>query len=328
MNNAYPIEIFQTKDGQIHLEVQLKEETVWLTQKQMGRLFERERSVITKHISNIFKEGELTRDAVSANFAHTAEDGKTYRTRYFNLDVIISVGYRVKSQRGVQFRQWATRILKQHLVRGYTLNRKRLAQLGADVDQLMGLLHQTLTHNRLVQPEGAAIAALIRDYARTWKLLLAYDEHKLEEPDDPPHEPVLDADTVRQAIGRLKARLIQEGQAGDLFGRERDQALDGILGNLHQTFDGQLLYPTPQGRAAHLLYFIIKDHPFADGNKRIGSFLFLLYLQAHELDRTAEGRPRFADNALVALALLTAESDPGQKELMIRLIQHLIGEGQ
>jgi hypothetical protein len=179
MNSAYPIEIFQTEDGQIHLKVQLKEETVWLTQKQMGRLFERERSVITKHINNIFKEGELTRDAVSANFAHTAEDGKTYQTRYFNLDVIISVGYRVKSQRGVQFRQWATHILKQHLVRGYTLNRKRLAQLGADVDQLMGLMHQTLTHNRLVQPEGAAIAALIRDYARTWKLLLAYDEHKL-----------------------------------------------------------------------------------------------------------------------------------------------------
>jgi len=129
MNTSYPIEIFQTADGQVHIDVQLKEETVWLTQKQMGRLFDRERSVITKHINNVFKEGERIRDSVCADFAHTAEDGKTYQTLYFNLDVIISVGYRVKSQRGVQFRQWATQILKQHLIQGYTLNRKCLAQL-------------------------------------------------------------------------------------------------------------------------------------------------------------------------------------------------------
>ncbi len=327
MNTSYPIEIFQTEDGQIHIDVQLIEETVWLTQKQMGRLFDRERSVITKHINNVFKEGELIRDSVCADFAHTAEDGKTYQTLYFNLDVIISVGYRVKSQRGVQFRQWATQILKQHLIQGYTLNRKRLVQLGADVDQLLVLMHKTLTHNNLVLPEGAAIAHLIQDYARTWQLLLAYDECNLDELDGRPFEPVLDTDTVRQAIDQLKARLMQNGQATDLFGRERNQALDGILGNLHQTFDGQLLYPSAQGRAAHLLYFVIKDHPFTDGNKRIGSFLFLLYLQVHDLDHIPGGRPRFADNALVALALLVAESDPAQKELMIRLIQHLIGEG-
>ncbi len=323
MNTSYPIEIFQTEDGQIRLEVKLSEETVWLSQAQLVVLFGRDQSVISRHVSNIFKEGELVQES-NMQKLHIAGSDKP--VAFYNLDVIISIGYRVKSQRGVQFRQWATQTLKQHLIQGYTLNRQRLAQLGADVDQLMGLMHKTLTHNNLVLPEGAAIANLIQDYARTWQLLLAYDECNLGEPDGRLFEPLLDTDTVRQAIGQLKARLMQNGQATDLFGRERDQALDGILGNLHQTFDRQLLYPSAQARAAHLLYFIIKDHPFTDGNKRIGSFLFLLYLQVHDLDHKPGGSPRFADNALVAMALLVAESDPAQKELMIRLIQHLIGE--
>lgn len=323
MNDTYPVEIFQSEDGRVRLEVQLKKETVWLTQGQLTMLFERDQSVISRHVNNIFKEGELQRES-NMQKMHIAGSDKP--VTLYNLDVIISVGYRVKSQRGAQFRQWATQTLKQHLIQGYTLNHQRMTQLGADVDQLMGLMQKTLTQNRLVQPEGAAIANLIRDYARTWRLLLAYDERRLDKPAGHPHEPLLDTSTVRNAIDRLKTRLMEEGQATALFGRERDQSLDGILGNIHQTFDGQLLYPTAQGRAAHLLYFVIKDHPFADGNKRIGTFLFLLYLQSHHLDRTDDGRPRFADNALVALALLIAESDPGQKELMIRLIQHLIGE--
>ena len=324
MSTDYPIEIFQTEDGQIMLEVQLSDETVWLSQAQMVMLFARDQSVISRHVRNIFKEGEL---AEESNMQKMHIAGSDKPVSFYNLDVIISVGYRVKSQRGVHFRQWATQTLKQHLIQGYTLNRKRLAQLGTDVDQLMGLMHKALTQNKLVLPEGAAIAKLIRNYARTWQLLLAYDERKLDEPDGQKRELALDTQIVRRAIHQLKTRLQQNGQATDLFGRERDQALDGILGNLHQTFDGLLLYPTAQARAAHLLYFIIKDHPFADGNKRIGSFVFLLYLQTHGLEHTPEGRPRFADNALVALALLVAESEPRQKELMIRLIQHLIGEG-
>ncbi len=323
MNDTYPVEIFQSEDGRVRLEVQLKEETVWLTQAQLTMLFERDQSVISRHVNNIFKEGELQRES-NMQKMHIAGSDKP--VTFYNLDVIISVGYRVKSQRGVQFRQWATQTLKQYLIQGYALNHKRLTQLGADVDQLMGLMHKTMTQNQLVQPEGAAIAQLIRDYARTWQLLLAYDERRLDDPGGQAHEPKLEAASVRQAIGQLKRRLMNEGQATDLFGRERDHTLDGILGNIHQTFDGQLLYPTAQGRAAHLLYFVIKDHLFADGNKRIGTFLFLLYMQSHNLDRTDEGRPRFADNALVALALLIAESDPGQKELMIRLIQHLMGD--
>ena len=330
MSTDYPIEIFQTEDGQIKFEVRLKDETVWLSQKLMAELFQKNIRTINEHIKNIYAEGELETGATIRKFRIVQTEGKREVARQvdcYNLDVIISVGYRVKSQRGVQFRQWATQTLKQHLIQGYTLNRKRLAQLGTDVDQLMGLMHKTLTQDKLVSSEGAAIADLIRNYARTWQLLLAYDERELEEPDGQKRELVLDAQIVRQAIHQLKTRLKQNGQATELFGRERDQALDGILGNLHQTFDGLLLYPTAQARAAHLLYFIIKDHPFADGNKRIGSFIFLLYLQFHGLEHTPEGLPRFADNALVALALLVAESEPGQKELMIRLIQHLIGEG-
>jgi prophage maintenance system killer protein len=323
--------LYYTEDGKVQLDVHLERETVWLSQRQMAELLDKDTDTIGLHIRNIYNEGELSRKGTTEESSVVqTEGGRQVRrnVNLYNLDVIISVGYRVKSQRGVQFRQWATQTLKQHLIQGYTLNRKRLAQLGTDVDQLMGLMQQTLTQNKLVLPEGAAIADLIRDYARTWQLLLAYDERKLEEPDGQKRELVLDAKIVRQAIHQLKTRLKQNGQATDLFGRERDQALDGILGNLHQTFDGQLLYPTAQARAAHLLYFVIKDHPFADGNKRIGSFLFLLYLQSHDLERTPEGRPRFADNALVALALLVAESEPGQKALMIRLIQHLIGEGE
>jgi prophage maintenance system killer protein len=323
--------LYYTEDGKVQLDVHLERETVWLSQRQMAELLDKDTDTIGLHIRNIYNEGELSRKGTTEESSVVqTEGGRQVRrnVNLYNLDVIISVGYRVKSQRGVQFRQWATQTLKQHLIQGYTLNRKRLAQLGTDVDQLMGLMQQTLTQNKLVLPEGAAIADLIRDYARTWQLLLAYDERKLEEPDGQKRELVLDATIVRQAIHQLKTRLKQNGQATDLFGRERDQALDGILGNLHQTFDGQLLYPTAQARAAHLLYFVIKDHPFADGNKRIGSFLFLLYLQSHGLEHTPGGRPRFADNALVALALLVAESEPGQKALMIRLIQHLIGEGE
>ena len=227
MSTVYPIEIFQTEDDQIRLEVKLSDETVWLSQAQLVMIFARDQSLISRHVRNIFKEGELAKES-NMQKMHIAGSDKP--VAFYNLDVIISVGYRVKFQRGVQFRQWATQTLKQHLIQGYTLNRKRLAQLGTDVDQLMGLMHKTLTQNKLVLPEGAAIADLIRDYARTWQLLLVYDERKLDEPDGQKHELFLDAQIVRQAILKLKTRLKQNGQATDRFGRGRDQALDGRLG--------------------------------------------------------------------------------------------------
>jgi len=173
------VQLFTSADGVVSLEVSLDKETTWLSQAQMCALFGRERSVITKHINNVFNEGELERNSVCAKFAHTAADGKTYQVDYYNLDVIISVGYRVKSQRGVQFRQWATRVLKQHLVQGYSINQKRLAERGIEFEQAIALLSKTLSNQQLVEPAGEAVLSVISDYARSWSLLQAYDEQSL-----------------------------------------------------------------------------------------------------------------------------------------------------
>ncbi len=323
-----PIEIFQSSDGQVELDVSLKDETVWLTQSQLVELFKRDKSVISRHINNIFREEELDRESVVAKNATTAKDRKQYFVEYYNLDVIISVGYRIKSKRGVQFRQWATKTLNQHLVKGYTLNQQRLQNLGADVGQLMDLMQHTLQRHALVSPEGLQLTKLIGDYARSWTLLQAYDEQSLEEPESRSDQPiVLYQKEAISVIGQLKAELISCGEASELFGQLATNGLDSALGTIEQTFDGKPLYPTVSNRAAHLLYFIIKNHPFTDGNKRIGSFLFLYYLEKNKASLRLSGQPKISDNAMVPLALLIAESDPRQKELVIRLINHLLEDG-
>lgn len=319
------IQLFTTADGEISLDVSLDRETVWLTQAQIAELFERERSVITKHIGNIFQEGELERDAVCAKFAHTAEDGKTYETQHFNLDVIISVGYRVKSSRGVQFRQWASSVLKQHLIQGYTLNQKRLAERGIVFEQAVALLSRTLVNQQLVRPVGASVLSVIGDYARSWSLLQAYDERSLgansTRQRDMQSLPLSD---VSAAIAELKAALIDKGEASELFGQVRSDGLSSAIATIEQGFGDELFYPNVASRAAHLLYFVVKNHPLADGNKRTGSFLFLLYLQINQHLLAKPVEQLINDNTLVALALLVAESLPAQKELMIRLIEHFI----
>jgi prophage maintenance system killer protein len=304
--------------------VHLKDETVWLSQAQMQELFGRERTVITKHINNVFKEGELERNQVCAKFAHTAADGKTYQVAHYNLDVIISVGYRVKSRRGTQFRIWATSVLKEHLVRGYSLNQRRLAEKGVEeVRHVLSLLAGTLESHNLVSDEGLAVLEVVNRYARTWQLLLQYDENNLPA-SETKHvaKSDLEIDKARQDIAALKKELMVRKEASEIFGRERGNALSGIIGAVQQTFGGKDLYLSVEEKAAHLLYFVIKDHPFTDGNKRIGSFLFLLFLQKNDL----LDQKSFSNKALVALALLTAASEPGQKELMIRLIVNLISE--
>ncbi len=311
---------YQSDDGQNVVDVRLKDETVWLSQAQMQELFGRERSVITKHVNNVFKEGELDKNRVCAKFAHTAADGKKYKVDHYNLDVIISVGYRVKSQQGTRFRVWATSILKDHLVQGYTLNKKRLAEKGfGEVKQVLKLLANTLENHNLVSDEGRAVLSIVNGYARTWQLLWKYDEDSLAIPkSDGKTSHVLEISHTRQAISSLKQELFTKDEATGIFGQERGEGLAGILGAIKQTFGGQDLYPNMEEKAANLLYFIIKDHPFVDGNKRIGSFLFLLFL----------GRNRevlnFDDKALVALTLLIASSDPAQKDLLIRLVINLL----
>lgn len=319
------IQLYQSADGQINLEVSLDKDSVWITQSQMSQLFGRERSVISKHIGNVFKEGELAREAVCAKFALTAEDGKAYETLHFNLDVIISVGYRVKSPRGVQFRQWATAVLKQHLVEGYTLNQRRLQERGIEFEQAVHLLTRTLANQQLVKPDGAAVLSVISEYARSWSLLQGYDEQSLgNQTARQQGMQALNLEDALQAIAQLKHQLIQKGEATPLFGQLRGDGLASAIATIEQGFADELFYPNIASRAAHLLYFVIKNHPLADGNKRTGSFLFLWYLRINQHLLAKPVEQLINDNTLVALALLVAESQPNQKDLIIRLAEQFI----
>ena len=321
--------VYEAPDGEVRVEVRLERETVWLSLNQMAELFGRDKSEISRHLRNVFESEELEREAVVAKNATTAADGKAYQVEYFNLDAILSVGYRVNSKRGTQFRIWATRTLRDHLLRGYTLNEQRLREKGlAEIEQAVSLLSRTLIAHALVTDEGRAVLEVVQRYTRTWRWLLQYDESRL--PEAPLRPGALKAGLTlaeaRAVITRLRDHLAARRETGSLFGQERGEALAGILGAIEQTFGGQPLYPSVQSRAAHLLYFVIKDHPFGDGNKRIGTLLFLDYLRRNGLLLRADGSPVLADNAMVALALLVAESAPAQKDLMIRLILNLIGD--
>lgn len=319
--------IFKTDTGDVYVDVKLEQDTVWLTLNQLSQLFERDKSVISRHLKNIYSEEELDKDSTVANFATVQHEGEREILRdieYYNLDAIISVGYRVNSKRGTQFRQWASKLLKDHLVQGYSLNQQRLYEKGIDeLKRAMDLLSQTLQRQSLVHEVGYYAIEIINHYAKTWHLLLAYDENRLSSPTTLTESTqTLDYEPILAAIHDLKQTLIKKGEATPLFGQQRETQLQAILGTIHQTFAGVFLYPSCEERAAHLLYFVIKDHPFVDGNKRIGSFLFLLYLQSQN-----PSLKRIDDLTLVALALLIAESDPKDKDLMVKLIMNLIPKG-
>jgi prophage maintenance system killer protein len=319
--------LYRTRGGHVELNVRLERDSVWLSLSQMAKLFGRDKSVISRHLKNIFRANELHRASVVAENATTGADGKTYHVEYFNLDAIVSVGYRVNSKQGTQFRIWATQKLRDHLVRGYTVNERRLRERGVDdLEQTVDLLSNTLRNQALVTEHGRAVLDVVQRYTRTWRLLLEYDENRLATSATHPIAPSGDftLEHARAAIRDLRSSLASSNASSKLFGRERSDQLHGILGAIEQTFDGRPLYPTAQARAAHLIYFVIKDHPFVDGNKRIGALLFLEYLRRNGLLLKPSGEPRFADNAMVALALLVAESSPKQKDLMIRLISNLL----
>ena len=317
--------VHEAPDGAVRVDVRLDRETVWLTQQQMAELFGRDRSVVARHIRNVFREGELDPRATCANFAQVqSEGGRTVsrKINHFNLEVIISVGYRVNSRRGVRFRQWATHTLRQHLVRGFTLNQQRLAERGLqEARDTLNLLASTLRNQALVDSTGQEVLDLIAGYADTWRLLLEFDEDQLTAPPGvQPSRGVLRHDHAVGAIAEFKRELTARGQASSLFGNPRGDALQAILGNVEQTMFGQPLYDSREAKAAHLLYFLVKDHPFTDGNKRIGSLLFLLYLKQEGVEH------RLNPQALTALTLLIAESAMASKDLMIRLIINLLAE--
>jgi prophage maintenance system killer protein len=290
----------------------------------MTQLFGRERSVITKHVRNVFKEGELDEKSNVQNL-HIAHSDKP--VRIYNLDVIISVGYRVKSPHGVQFRQWATRVLREHLTQGYTLNRQRFEANAAELEAALALIRKAAQTHQLTAETGRGLVDIVTRYAHTFLWLQRYDEGLLTEPATQPGGTLPTEHEARTALARLKADLMQRGEATELFARERGDGLAALLGNLDQSVFGEPAYPSVEAKAAHLLYFVIKNHPFADGNKRSGAFLFVDFLHRNGRLMNAQGHAVINDIGLAALALLVAESDPAHKEVLIRLIVNMLAQG-
>lgn len=322
MSDSQQIQLFQSADGQVQLTVSLDNDTVWLSQAQMVELFGRDQSVVSRHIRNALREGEIA-ETSNMQKMHIANADRP--VAFYDLDVVISVGYRIKSDRGVQFRRWATHVLKQHLVSGYTLNQRRLQERGIEFEQAVSLLSQTLTNQQLVSEQGAEVVRVVADYARSWSLLQGYDEQSLgDQKEKQSGIKALQLQDALTAIGQLKQALVAKGEASELFAQLRGDGLASAIATIEQGFGDEFFYPNVASRAAHLLYFVIKNHPLADGNKRTGSFLFLWYLRMNQHLLAKPVEQMINDNTLVALALLVAESQPAQKELMIRLTEHFI----
>jgi len=311
--------LYQSPDGKTALDVHLEHDTVWLSQKQLAELFQRERSVITKHIRNVFAEGELDEKSNVQNM-HIAFSDKP--VVLYNLDVIISVGYRVKSQQGTRFRQWASRVLKSHIVKGYTVNEQRLREQAEKLTEMrrtVELLARTLANQELVSETGKDVLRVISDYAYALNLLDRYD-----------HGTLIIEETTRQALHviaydeAIGIVASMKGEFDGLFGIEKDQGFKSALGAIYQTFGGEELYPSIEEKGANLLYFVVKNHAFSDGNKRIAAALFIYFLGMNGILYRSDGSKRLADNALVALTLLIAESRPDEKDTIVKVIVNLI----
>ena len=307
--------VFILPDEDAQIDVRVESDTVWLTQRQMADLFDTSSDNVGLHLKNIYEHQELTETPTTEDFSVVQTEGRRKvrrNVKHYNLDAVISVGYRVNSRRGITFRQWATRILRQRLLDDYRKRSDEAAQYLAGLKNVELLAHHADT-------DAPALLDLIGRYARSWRLLLQYDENQLPPPPSQATKRMqrLTPTQANTMIDRFKRTLARSGQASDLFGRMRDDGLATILGNLEQTFGGAPLYPNVETRAANLLYMVIKNHPFVDGNKRIGSLLFLHYLEKNH-------RPLLEESALVALALLIAESDPKHKDIVIRLIISLM----
>ncbi|MBW6513043.1 MAG: virulence protein RhuM/Fic/DOC family protein [Desulfuromonadaceae bacterium] len=313
------------EDGTTRLEVQLDRETVWLNLNQMADLFQRDKSVVSRHLNAIFNSGELVREATVAKNATVQTEGGREVQRiieYFSLDVIISVGYRVNSKPGIQFRQWATRILRDHLVKGFTVHEQRLREEAAkfkELRQTVDLLARTLSSQELVNDTGKDVLRVITDYAYALATLDRYDHGTLAI--EQTTRETLHIIDYEQAIGIVHA---MKGEFDGLFGIEKDQGFKSALGTIYQTFDGKELYPSIEEKAANLLYFVVKNHAFSDGNKRIAAAIFIYFLAGNGILYRSDGSKRLADNALVALTLLIAESRPEEKETIVKVIVNLI----
>lgn len=317
--------IYEISKGN-QIKVPIVDETVWLSQDQLHNLLSTTKQNISLHIGNIFREKELDPKTVVKDFLTTGPDGKRYSVKHYSLDVIISIGYRVKSYRGTQFRMWATKVLRDHILRGYSLNQHRLHDVGlAELERAVALIHQTLDSKVLTSGEAKGILQVITDYAASWIMFHKYDEGEmpLRAKTKPRYE--LTYPEACGLIAELTRKLSENKTAAKFVGFERDDhGLERIIGSINQTYGGRDVYRSVEEKAAHLLYFIIKDHPLIDGNKRSGSLLFLHFLAENNLLFRESGERTVNDNTIVALALLIAQSHPKDKELLIRLITNLL----
>jgi prophage maintenance system killer protein len=320
------IKIYQIEDGKAEISVRLDKETVWLNLTQMVELFERDKSVISRHINSVFKEGELDRSSVVAKNATTAADGKTYQVEYYNLDVIISVGYRVNSKRGTQFRIWANHIIKEYLVKGYSLNSKLLEHKSLQLKALqetIKVLGNTANRKELTSDESIGLLKIISDYAYALDILDQYDYQTLDISETTQREAY--RLTYKEAKAQIEiAKNAQE--VSELFGQEKDHSFHSSINTIYQTFNGIDLYPSIEEKGANLLYLITKNHSFTDGNKRIAAFLFLYFLEKNGVLFDEAGKKRIADNALVALTLMIAVSKPEEKGIITKVVVNLINK--
>ena len=321
------IVIYQTEDGQTQIDVRLENETVWLTQAQMAELFETDRTSIVRHINNIYRVDELDREATCAKIAQVQTEGKRQVTRtipYFNLDMIISVGYRVNSKRGVKFRQWANRVLKEYLVKGYAVNERiRHEQIG-ELRQLVGMLGRTIQNQTLLSnDETNALFEVVTDYTYALDTLDNYDYERLAIDKTTKEEPFhATYENAMEAISGLREKF----GGSTLFGNEKDDSFKSSIGQIYQTFGGEELYPSVEEKAAMLLYLVTKNHSFSDGNKRIAATLFLWFLNNNGILYRKDGSKRLADNTLVALTLMIAESKTEEKDVMVKVVVNLINQ--
>lgn len=319
IKNENKIVVYQNSSGAIEFRGDVKNETIWATQIQIADLFNVERSVITKHIRNILKDKELNENSVCANFAHTANDGKTYQVQYYNLDAIISIGYRVNSKTATQFRQWATKILREHITKGYTINRKQIIKNYDAFMKSVVSIESLLPEHVNLDPK--TVLELIKEFASTWVSLDSYDRESLQIKGVTKKSIKLTAGELSSVISNLKDELIKKGETTELFAQERQRgSIESIMGNVMQIFGGKPLYKTVEEKAANLLYFIVKNHPFVDGNKRSGAFAFIWFLRKAK----AKGFRNINPATLTALTLFIAESNPKNKEQMIALITQLL----
>ena len=317
------IQIYQAENGALEVRFDAKNDTVWLNQTQMIELFGRDQSVISRHLRNIFSEGELVRES-NMQKMHIALSDKP--VEFFSLDVIISVGYRVKSKEGTRFRQWATRTLRDHLTQGFTVNQQRLTANVKAFEAALALVQKAAASPELSTDMGRGLVDVLARYAQTFLLLQQYDEGLLDEPVAQSGGVLAGVDDVRAALARLKADLIRRGEATELFALERGDGLAALLGNLEQSVFGAAAYPSVESKAAHLLYFVVKNHPFTDGNKRSGAFLFVDFLNQNRRLLGVDGAPIINDVGLAALTLLIAESAAEQKEVMIKLVMNMLAQ--